>query len=89
MEDAATAEISRTQLWQWRRHKAKLKDGRVIDDALMEGFLKQEADKLKSQGDDKHLKDATSLFHRLVMEASLEDFLTTSAYDTILGYERG
>ena len=46
MEDAATAEISRTQLWQWRHHKAKLKDGRVIDDALMESFLKEESLKL-------------------------------------------
>ncbi len=89
MEDAATAEISRTQLWQWRKHKAKLKDGRVIDDALMEGFLTQEAAKLKDGADDVYLKDAIKLFHRLVMAPMLEDFLTTGAYDTILGYERG
>jgi malate synthase len=89
MEDAATAEISRTQLWQWRKHKAKLKDGRAMDDQWMEGFLKQEAEKLKSQGDDKYLADAVKLFHHLVMAPELEDFLTTKAYDTILGYERG
>jgi malate synthase len=85
MEDAATAEISRTQLWQWRRHKAKLKDGRVIDDALMEVFLKEEAGKL---GDDRYSRDAVSLFHHLVMSPVLEEFLTIKAYDMVLGYEK-
>jgi malate synthase len=89
MEDAATAEISRTQLWQWRKNKAKLKDGRLVDDAAMESFLKQEADKLKDGAEDKYLSDAVRLFHHLVMAPELEDFLTTKAYDTILGYERG
>src|SRR6202035_4255826 len=35
MEDAATAEISRTQVWQWVRHGARLNDGRVVDGALV------------------------------------------------------
>ncbi len=85
MEDAATAEISRTQLWQWRHHKAKLKDGRVIDDALMKAFLKEESRKLEG---DKYSQDAIRLFEGLVMSPVLEEFLTTKAYDMILAYER-
>ncbi len=89
MEDAATAEISRTQLWQWRRHRANLADGRVISDDLMTEFLDQECAALReAQGDDPFLKDAESLFRDLVMSDRLEDFLTTPAYDYILRYER-
>jgi malate synthase len=87
MEDAATAEISRAQLWQWRRHKVKLSDGRVIDDALMRKFLEEEAQKLKSAGDDAHLGDAAKLFESLVMSPTLAPFLTTPAYELILAYE--
>jgi malate synthase len=89
MEDAATAEISRTQLWQWRKHKAKLKDGRVIDDQWMESLLNQEAARLQDGADDRYLKDAITLFRAQVMSPQLDDFLTTKAYDMILGYERG
>lgn len=88
MEDAATAEISRTQLWQWRRNKAHLADGRVIDDALMRQFLKQEAEQLQAQGNDRYLQDAIALFDDLVMAETLAEFLTTKAYDMVIGYER-
>lgn len=88
MEDAATAEISRTQLWQWRVHGAKLADGRVIDDTLMALMLGEEADKLRAAGGDRYLEDAISLFDALVMADTLEDFLTTPAYDMVLSYEQ-
>ncbi len=89
MEDAATAEISRTQLWQWLRHNATLKDGRVIDDALMESFLKEESLNLVGEfGRDKHMHDAILLFKHLVMAPALDEFLTTKAYELVLGYER-
>ncbi len=89
MEDAATAEISRTQLWQWRKHKAKLKDGRVIDDALMKQFLGEESGKMLAASDaDRYLRDAVTLFENLVMSAALEEFLTTKAYDMVLEYEK-
>lgn len=88
MEDAATAEISRTQLWQWRRHGAKLQDGRVIDDALMSEFLNQEAENLIAQGDDRYLRDAIMLFNGMVMDDVLDEFLTTKAYDLVLAYEK-
>jgi malate synthase len=89
MEDAATAEISRTQLWQWRRYKAKLKDGRVLDDALMQSFLTEEEERIAAElGTGKYLRDAIDLFQGLVMSKKLEEFLTTKAYDMILGYEK-
>jgi len=88
MEDAATAEISRTQLWQWRKHRARLSDGRIIDDRMMEFFLAEESDRLfKEYGQDKYLLDAVSLFRSLVMSVELEEFLTTKAYDVLLSYE--
>ncbi|MGZ9108078.1 MAG: malate synthase A [Micavibrio sp.] len=88
MEDAATAEISRTQLWQWRRHKAKLADGRVIDDALMRRFLDEEAGALEVEGNDRYLQGAIALFDNLVMADTLEEFLTTKAYDMVIAEER-
>ena len=88
MEDAATAEISRTQLWQWRVHRAVMADGRVIDDALMQSMLSDETAKLRAAGSDKYLEDAAALFEKLVMAPKLEDFLTTPAYDMVLTYEK-
>src|SRR5436309_12790866 len=48
MEDAATAEISRAQIWQWIRHNAKLEDGRVVDVALCRAVREEELGKLRS-----------------------------------------
>lgn len=89
MEDAATAEISRTQLWQWRRHRAKLDDGRTIDDAFIVQVMSEETGKLRRQfGEDRYLGDAIGLFQDLIMSNNLAEFLTTPAYDLVLGYEK-
>jgi malate synthase len=89
MEDAATAEISRTQLWQWRVHGAKMDDERTIDDALMKRFLEEEFSKLRENiGSDRYLEDAISMFEDMVMSNELEEFLTTKAYDLVLEYEK-
>ena len=48
MEDAATAEISRAQVWQWVRHGAKLDDGRVITTELVVATMQEELEKLKA-----------------------------------------
>lgn len=89
MEDAATAEISRTQLWQWRTHGAKLDDGRVVDEALIDGLLAEEMAALAQvefTGSEK-LEDAAALFRCLVMDDELEEFLTRPAYELVLDYE--
>jgi len=85
MEDAATAEISRTQLWQWIHHGARLDDGRPITLELYHQLRDQE---LKSIGDRPHLKTAAALFDRLTASDALADFLTIPAYDELLKVEK-
>ena len=67
MEDAATAEISRAQIWQWIRHRAKLEDGRIIDAALCCAVLDEELEKLReSAGGGGRYEDAAKLFRELI-----------------------
>ncbi|MCH8111219.1 MAG: malate synthase A, partial [Proteobacteria bacterium] len=88
MEDAATAEISRTQVWQWRHHGAKLDDGRVINDDLIRKILGEELEKvsMSPQGvfGEAHLKDASDLFETLIFEPELAEFLTLPAYERLV-----
>jgi malate synthase len=74
MEDAATAEISRAQLWQWITNKAKLDDGRLIDKSLYQKVREEELAKLP--GTDKR---AVKLLDDLVL-GEFVDFLTIPAY---------
>jgi len=48
MEDAATAEISRVQLWQWRRHRVSLDCGQVVDDALLMRLVRERVDLMRA-----------------------------------------
>ncbi|MEX0810849.1 MAG: malate synthase A [Chitinophagales bacterium] len=88
MEDAATAEISRTQVWQWLHYGAKLDDGRTVTEELYKELLPQELAKIKAYvGDDAFhngkFEKATQLFDALVMQDEFEEFLTLSAYEFI------
>jgi malate synthase len=84
MEDAATAEISRAQLWQWIRHGAKLVDGRVVDVGLCRKALGEELAKLRetTQGSDRY-EDAAKLFSELIEAPTFAEFLTLPAYDIV------
>lgn len=88
MEDAATAEISRTQVWQWIKAKAKLDDGRTITQALYEDFRDCEINKIrehigsKEYGEGK-FPEAIALFNRLVIQEDFTEFLTMPAYELI------
>jgi malate synthase len=84
MEDAATAEISRTQLWQWIRHGARLDDGRVVSADLYRRIRDEE---LASIGARPHLAAAARIFDELILAAELPDFLTIPAYDELLREE--
>jgi malate synthase len=87
MEDAATAEISRAQLWQWVHHKAKLADGRVVDLALVEGMIAGELDRQKIAVDPVRFaayKAAADLMLELVRAPKFIDFLTLPAYQRVL-----
>jgi malate synthase len=86
MEDAATAEISRTQVWQWIRHGARLQDGRLVTVAVFRGLLKAHFDAqrglLGSQGfAGSRFARAAALLDELVAARDLPEFLTLPAYE--------
>lgn len=89
MEDAATAEISRTQVWQWIRHpEGKLEDGRKITIPLVEQVLTEELGKLKASfGNEAYgsgrYTEAEELFLSLVTEDEFVEFLTLPGYEKI------
>lgn len=88
MEDAATAEISRTQVWQWIKNKAKLADGRAITYELFKSLLEEELDKIKDYVgaeayDNGEFPKAIAIFDKLVKSDTFYDFLTLPAYNEI------
>ena len=88
MEDAATAEISRAQVWQWQRHGARLEDGRAIDAALVRATLAEEVEAIRRQGASDKLDLAAKLVLDLSTASEMSDFLTLPAYphvQTLLG----
>ena len=93
MEDAATAEISRAQVWQWVRHNQTLDDGRAITKELVREIVREENDKVKAQmGDDAYgrgrYEDAAQLMIDLVEQPQFYEFLTLPAYDRIIADEK-
>ena len=90
MEDAATAEISRAQLWQWVHQKAKLSDGRVVDAKLVESLITAELEKQKGVVDAQRFaayQKAADLMRELVRAPQFIEFLTLPAYQRVLKEE--
>ena len=88
MEDAATAEISRTQLWQWRHHGVTLDTGKTVDAPLLKNAIAEEVAALKTAGGNPPtLEDARSLFEDLCLAEHLVPFLTIPAYQQLLETE--
>ena len=77
MEDAATAEICRTQLWQWLKFEAPLDNGARLTRDLFERLFDTEISML---GDVPHIGEAAGLFRRMVLAEECEEFLTLPAY---------
>jgi malate synthase len=91
MEDAATAEISRAQLWQWVHHQAKLKDGRAVDIPLVESLITAELARQKTTVDAERYaayEEAAELTRELVRAPQFVEFLTLPAYQRVLKKER-
>ncbi len=89
MEDAATAEISRSQAWQQLHFRAALEDGQKVTVALFEKCVTEEMERVKGEiGPDNYAKgrfpDAIRLFRELSTNAVLEPFLTLPAYRLIV-----
>ncbi len=80
MEDAATAEISRAQLWQWVNRKVKLEDGRSMSESLYKTLKDEEMQKLSGL---KNLDEAAKLLDLLVLQKEFSEFLTVPAYDLL------
>jgi malate synthase len=85
MEDAATAEISRSQLWQWVQREAPLADGTTVG---RERYLRLRAETLAALkgergGATSRLDDAAALLDQLVLDGEFTDFLTVPGYELL------
>ena len=89
MEDAATAEISRTQVWQWVHNpRGFLEDGRRVTLPLVRQLIGEELERIRRErGDERYrtgnFQAATQLFDDLIGSDQLEEFLTLKAYDLL------
>jgi malate synthase len=88
MEDLATAEISRSQLWQWLRHGATLDDGRRITGELYDRLLAEELEKIRADlGEARHAEghfaEAVDLFMRMSKSEQFDEFLSLPAYELL------
>jgi malate synthase len=82
MEDAATAEISRAQLWQWIRHRARLDDGRTMSEEIYIGIRNSELHALGGEGAGR-MGEAAKLLDELVLGREFAEFLTLPAYEKL------
>ncbi len=84
MEDAATAEISRSQVWQWiRSEKGVLDDGRKVSAAMVAGYIPEELAKIKALGVDGKFDRAAAIFETMSTQPKFEEFLTLPLYEEI------
>ena len=88
MEDAATAEICRAQLWQWLRHGARTDEGRIFTPEYFHELLGEELEHIHHEiGAARTLSGvfptATRLFAGMVTDDSLDDFMTLPAYELL------
>ena len=86
MEDAATAEISRTQIWQWVRHGAELEDGRQVTRELVRQVLDEETAKIRAEVGEETWRagrpaETREIFERVCLAPELIEFLTIPAYE--------
>ena len=88
MEDAATAEICRAQLWQWIRHGARTSDGQGLDAPRVNKLLAEELDQIRrAVGTERYARDAYAkaahLFGQMIVNPRFDEFLTLPAYELL------
>jgi malate synthase len=84
MEDAATAEISRSQVWQWiRTPKGVLEDGRKVTADMVRSFVPEELAKIKAGGFEGKFDRAAEIFTQMSTQDAFEEFLTLPLYEEI------
>ena len=79
MEDAATAEICRSQVWQWLKHRARLSDGRPITQEMVRNIISEQKNRLKGG----RASEAADIFQRMMTNNDFAEFLTLEVYDYI------
>jgi malate synthase len=84
MEDAATAEISRAQVWQWIKHRAPLEDGSIVGPERLRAILDEEMAAFRGSKFATKFEEARALFERLSLAPRFEEFLTLPAYDIVI-----
>ncbi|OIQ69612.1 malate synthase A [mine drainage metagenome] len=84
MEDAATAEISRSQVWQWiQSPKGVLDDGRKVTADLVRGLIPGELAKVKSTGAEGQFDKAAQIFEGMATGGEFTEFLTLPLYEEL------
>ena len=83
MEDAATAEISRSQVWQWLHHGVALEDGRTVTPELVRRVLDDAEAVVRGQADVPEVSIARELFEEVAMSEGFVEFLTIPAYERL------
>ena len=88
MEDAATAEISRSQVWQWVHHGARLEDGTPVSEGLVREIEDDELEKLRRQHGPElwakgRFQEAREIFDHVALSGEFVDFLTVPAYERL------
>jgi len=91
MEDAATAEIARSQVWQWLKHGAELTSGEKVTPELVQRLETEELERIRGEiGDDEWFeregrpKESRMLFEQVALAEDFPEFLTLPAYDYLL-----
>ncbi len=88
MEDAATAEISRAQLWQWVHHGARLVDGRAVTVAMCDAAIDAELARVRAEGREmRSFEHAAFLLRELIRAPRFTEFLTVPAYARVVAAE--
>ena len=88
MEDAATAEIARSQIWQWIHHRAQLQDGRTITRELVAMMLDQELERIRDEVGEETWREGRPeetrrIFEQVALSEDFVPFLTIPAYELL------
>jgi malate synthase A len=93
MEDAATAEISRAQVWQWIHHRASLSNGELVTPKYFRRVVDEEMERLRQELGEQRFpgkfKEARRIFEKMSTSEQFEEFLTLPAYDLLIAQEAG
>jgi malate synthase len=88
MEDAATAEICRSQIWQWIRHQARLEDDRAVTVELVRRILDEETERIRGEVGEEvwaagRPRETRFVFERVALQEELPEFMTQVAYELL------